>query len=45
MNDLFTAVLARLSSALDALERRPEPLLVPVRADDRRGPRALGRRH
>jgi hypothetical protein len=49
VNDLAAALLARLSAAVAtlsaALERRPEPLMVPVRADDRRSPRPLGRRH
>lgn len=43
MLDLAASLLARLADLLSP-ERRPEPIAIPIRRDDWRGPRRDGRR-
>ena len=45
MPNLAATLLARLAELLATIERRPEPLAIPVRRDDGRGPRRTDRRN
>ena len=45
MLELATSLLARLSALLAPLERRPDPIAIPIRRDDWQGPRRDGRRY
>ena len=44
MLDLAMSLLAHLSALAAPVGRRPEPLAIPIRRDDWRGPRHDGRR-
>ena len=45
MLNLAASLLSRLADLISLIERRPEPLAIPVRRDDGRGPRRTNRRN